>query len=295
MDPVALFSPAKLNLSLAVTGRRADGFHDLVSVATTLAWGDTLSARPLDHHGPCTLRCDAPGVPTDATNLVLRAATLFAAETGWTQAVEFDLKKQIPAGAGLGGGSGNAVATLRALALLSGRKLAPARLHHLAAQLGSDCPLFLADGPVLMRGRGERLEPLPAAAADRLRGHRVLVCKPAFGVETGPAYQALAARPHLYAAAAAEELRLATWCAAPSSPPEALLANTFEHVVFTRWPALPVMAELLLERHALRLHLSGSGSACFALLAPDTDLPPVAHTIRSGWGDHALIVDTHLA
>ncbi len=294
VDPVALFSPAKLNLSLAVTGRRADGFHDLISVAATLAWGYTLLARPLDQPGPCRLLCDAPDVPTDESNLVLRAATLFRAETGWHRAVEFTLQKHIPVGAGLGGGSGNAVAALRALALLSGLTPPPGRLHALAAQLGSDCPLFLADTPVVMRGRGEHLEPLPPSATTRVRGRRVLVCKPGFGIETGPAYQALAARPDHYASATDEETRLAAWLADTATPLDTLLANTFEKVVFPRWPALPVMAGLLRERHGLQLRLSGSGSACFALLAEDTDLGPVAREIHSGWGDSALVVDTRL-
>lgn len=295
MDPVTLFSPAKLNLSLAVTGRRTDGFHDLVSVAATLTWGDTLRARRLGRNGPHELRCDAPGVPTDATNLVLRAAALFATQTGWDEAVGFDLEKLIPAGAGLGGGSGNAVAALDALAQLSGITLAREVRLDLAARLGSDCPLFCAGEPVIMRGRGERLTPLPPDAARRLRGRRVLVVKPAFGVETGPAYQALAARPDYYAGAEAEEARLAAWLADPAAPAEALLANTFEHVVFPRWPALPALAEILRERHGLTLRLSGSGSACFALLAEDADPAPAAATVRSAWGDAALVVETRIA
>src|SRR5690606_35819159 len=104
-----------------------------------------------------------------------------------------------PAGAGLGGGSGNAVAALRALEKLSGLQLPPERAHALAAGLGSDCPLFLAGRPVVMRGRGERIDFLPEAAAARLRGRRILLFKPAFGVETPWAYRVLAARPEWYA------------------------------------------------------------------------------------------------
>ncbi len=295
MDPVTLFSPAKLNLSLAVTGRRPDGFHDLVSVAVTLAWGDTLRARRLGRKGPGELRCEAPGVPTDATNLVLRAAALFATQTGWDEAVGFDLEKRIPAGAGLGGGSGNAVAALDALVQLSGITLPVDVRLDLAARLGSDCPLFCAGQPVIMRGRGERLTPLPPEAAGRLRGRRVLVVKPTFGVETGPAYQALAARPDYYADAAGEEARVASWLTSPAAPAEALLANTFEHVVFPRWPALPALAEILRDRHGLALRLSGSGSACFALLTDNADPTAAIAEVRSAWGDHALVVETRIA
>jgi len=295
MQTVTLFSPAKINLSLAITGRRADGFHELVSVVAPLAWGDTLHAAWAGESGPATLVCDAPGVPTDGGNLVLRAAEAFAAATGWRGRVAFTLEKRIPVGAGLGGGSSNAVAALRALEALSGVALEPGRRLQLAAGLGSDCPLFLHDGPVVMRGRGERVEPLGAGAAGRLRGRRVLVFKPAFGVATAEAYAALAARPEWYADAAAEEARLAGWAADAGAPAEALLANTLERPVFAKWIALPTMLAWLRERHGVEARMSGSGSACFVLLEPGRDEAPLRETLHAGWGAEALVQATALA
>ncbi len=299
MDRVTVFSPAKINLSLAITGRRADGFHELISVVARLGFGDTLHAERADsaaaNGATATLVCDAPGVPTDDSNLVLRAARLFADETGWRGGVRFTLKKHIPVGAGLGGGSSNAVAALRALEQLSGNALAPGRRLALAAALGSDCPLFWHEAPVVMRGRGERITPLPAEAARRLVGRRVLVFKPDFGVETAWAYQALAARPEWYADAAAEEARLAAWFADGRAPAESLLANTLEHPVFTKWLALPALLDQLRERHGVRARMSGSGSACFALLEEDVEEGELIATIRAAWGEAAFVQATTLA
>src|SRR5438552_482615 len=131
---VSLFSPAKINLFLAVTGRRADGFHDLVSVVAPLDFGDELvaelggSRREAGGGKQFTLECDHPEVPVDGANLVLKAAEAFVAATGWSGSVHFRLTKRIPPGAGLGGGSSNAVAALRALNRLAGGLLDEVRL-----------------------------------------------------------------------------------------------------------------------------------------------------------------------
>ncbi|MEY4489298.1 MAG: hypothetical protein RIQ79_1806 [Verrucomicrobiota bacterium] len=296
MSTVTVASPAKINLTLAITGRRADGFHELISLVSPVAFGDELHAK-LAPSGDAstTLACDAPEVPLDGANLVLRAAEAFAAATGWRRAVQFTLVKRIPIGAGLGGGSSNAVAALKAMETLSGHRLSNEERLELAAGLGSDCPLFLHDGPLIMRGRGEHLSPLPKASAERLRGRRVLIFKPAFGVETAWAFRALAARPDWYAQAAQEESALAKWLAGESADQEQLPGNTLERPVFTKWPALPVLLSWLRERHGLKARMSGSGSACFAWLTPDTDMSAVTATIQEGWGGGAFIQLTTLA
>ncbi len=290
-----MFSPAKVNLSLAITGRRADGFHELVSVVAQLAFGDTLQARRVADGAGFSLACDVAEVPVDESNLVLRAARLFAAETGWGGGVEFRLEKRIPMGAGLGGGSSNAVAALRALERLSGRELEAGRRDALAAELGSDCSLFWREGPVVMRGRGEQVEMLPERAAARLRGRKLVVFKPGFGVATAWAYQALAATPGGYADAGAEEARLAAWMADGGAKAEGLLLNTMERPVFAKWIALPAMLAWLRERHGLEARMSGSGSACFAFLTEGADLAAATQTVREGWGGDAFVQATELA
>ena len=153
VNPAVLPCPAKLNLLLAVTGRRADGFHELVSLVAPVELGDTLTVEPALEF---SLTCDAPTLPVDDTNLVLKAAQAFRVATSWRGGARFALTKRIPSGAGLGGGSSDAATALLALNRLAGEPLAPAALAQVAAEVGSDCALFLPGGPVVMRGRGDR-------------------------------------------------------------------------------------------------------------------------------------------
>lgn len=261
MGAVTLFSPAKINLFLAVVGRRPDGFHELVSVAAPLEFGDTLSAETLSG-SDLRLRCEFPGLPIDDTNLVLKAARAFRAATGWAQGVQFTLEKRIPLGAGLGGGSSNAASALRALNELAGSPLAAPELSALAAHIGSDCPLFLESGPVILRGRGERITPLPASAAARLRGRRVCLFKPSVAIATPWAYAQMAARGRYVPPAEAEE-RLAAWLDDPHRPAEDLLFNSLESVAFKKFIVLPALLEPLSVTFSTRATMSGSGSACF--------------------------------
>jgi 4-diphosphocytidyl-2-C-methyl-D-erythritol kinase len=272
---VSLFSPAKINLFLAITGRRADGFHDLVSVVAPLDFGDVLEAESKEQGAGSkfTLECDRPDVPVDGSNLVLKAAEAFAAATGWPvrqaqggrQGVHFKLTKRIPMGAGLGGGSSNAVAALRALNQLAGGLLDETKLAALAMALGSDCALFLANQPVVMRGRGDQVERLPDAIAARLHGRRVLLFKPAFGISTPWAYQRMITRGADYLPAVEAETRLAEWMQGEGSA-EKLLFNNMEPAAFEKYVALPVLREKLQNEFGVRVHLSGSGSACYILL-----------------------------
>lgn len=303
VSPISIFAPAKLNLFLAITGRRADGFHDLVSVVVKLDFGDTLQTEPADGFA---LTCSDPAVPCDESNLVLKAARAFVAATQWSGGARFFLEKRIPPGAGLGGGSSDAVAALRALASVSGRHLGPEDLAKVAAQLGSDCPLFLAGGPVIMRGRGERIETLPERVAVRLRGRRVIVFKPGFGISTPWAYARLAAdastsakatadKPASYLPEVEAEARLAAWVADPEAPAEAILFNNMEAPAFAKFVALPVLLEQLRSEFGLAPRMSGSGSACFAFLDEKMVVGPVVAAIRAAWGESAFVQEARLA
>jgi 4-diphosphocytidyl-2-C-methyl-D-erythritol kinase len=295
---VSLFSPAKLNLFLAVTGRRADGFHDLVSVAAPLSFGDELVAEARgqrsENRDQFGLTCNDPEVPVDGSNLVLKAAAAFVAATGWQGGVDFMLTKRIPVGAGLGGGSSNAVAALRALNQLSGDALAEDKLAAVAASLGSDCALFLHHAPAVMRGRGERIEALPASAAARLHGRRVLLFKPSFGISTPWAYGRMAAEaPAHYWPAAEAEARLADWLGS-SSPVEELLANNMEGVAFGKYMALPVLLAKLQRGFGVTARMSGSGSACFAVLRDDRATAPLVAAVRAAWGPRCFVQEARL-
>lgn len=292
MDSFSIFAPAKLNLFLAITGRRADGFHDLVSVVCQLDHGDTLRVEP--RASGFSLTCDDPAVPVDGTNLVLKAAAAFAARTGWSGGATFFLEKRTPMGAGLGGGSSDGVAALRALDRLSGG-IHTDVLPELAAGLGSDCPLFLQTGPVVMRGRGERVDLLADTAASRLRGRRVLVFKPAFGIATPWAYgQLVKAAPGGYLPPAQAEARLADWLMRKDAPAEELLCNNMEPPAFRKFLALPTLLERLRADFGLRPRMSGSGSACFAFVGENVDTGPIAAAIRAGWGPSSWVIEARI-
>ncbi len=289
---MTLFSPAKLNLFLAITGRRADGFHELVSVAAPLDWGDTLRVERAEVY---SLTCDDPAVPVDESNLVLKAAEAFRAASGWTGGARFALEKRIPIGAGLGGGSSNAAAAMRALNELAGGVLDAGALVEVAAKVGSDCALFLQGGPVAMRGRGETVEPLGASAAARLRGRRVLVFKPAFGISTAWAYAQMVARaPGSYLPAGDAEARLAAWMGDDGAAGEELLFNNMEAAAFAKFPALPLLLERLRAEFGLRPRMSGSGSACFAFLREEARVEVLTARIREAWGESAFVVSARL-
>jgi 4-diphosphocytidyl-2-C-methyl-D-erythritol kinase len=184
MAELSVCSPAKINLHLEVLGLRPDGFHELAMVMQTIDLVDVLRLAPTAD-GRIALHCDHPELPSDGSNLIVRAAELLRARAGLPElGAEIHLRKRIPIGAGLAGGSSNGAAALQGLNTLWGLGHTPAELEALAAELGSDMPYCLAGGTQLCFGRGERLEPLPAA-----NGLAVLLLKhPAASVSTPWAY-----------------------------------------------------------------------------------------------------------
>lgn len=297
MSSVTLLSPAKLNLFLAVTGRRADGFHDLVSLAAPVEFGDDLQVE-LTPGPEFVLDCDDPALATDETNLVIRAAKAFKRETAYDGGARFVLRKRIPQGAGLGGGSSNATTTLLALNQLTHSPLTQSKLSALASEIGSDCALFLHNRAVVMRGRGEKIETLPDAVCRRLSGRRVCIIKPSFGIATPWAYRALAAEaPRLYLPAEAAERRLASWLQSPAAPIESLLYNSFETVAFRKFVALPALLDSLPASFGLTTAMSGSGSACYAFLSENIDAARCAalrQGVQDAWGREAWVAETRL-
>ena len=295
-SPVTSFSPAKINLFLAITGRRPDGFHNLVSVVTPLQFGDELGFLSGQDGDGFSLECDTPEVPLDASNLILRAATAFAQAAGKALGGRFILRKRIPMGAGLGGGSSNASTALKLLDRTWPGLVSADQLVAIATSLGSDCPLFLRSKPVIMRGRGERVEDLPAGAASRLSGTRLLLFKPSFGISTPWAYGRMAAEaPAHYLPEAQAEARLSSWLSCPSAPLAELLFNNMEGVAFRKYIAMPVVLDQLRHDFGLAPRMSGSGSCCFAPMPEDFDATPVVACIHEAWGSGAFVQETRIA
>jgi 4-diphosphocytidyl-2-C-methyl-D-erythritol kinase len=251
-------APAKVNLGLHIVRRRPDGYHDLETVFLRIPWADELSVRPDDG---LAMTCSDPALPTDEGNLCLRAAQLLAASCGVQSGAALHLEKRIPYGAGLGGGSSDAAATLRLLAEHWGLAVPEATLHALAARLGSDVPFFLGAPAAFASGRGERLEPLldPATGAPYQFPYALAVLVPPVHVPTPTAYRLIrpreADRPDLRAVVASNDL--AWWREA--------LVNDFEEPVCAAYPAVAGPRSLLYEAGAGYVAMSGSGSAMFGV------------------------------
>lgn len=289
--PLAETAPAKVNLSLAVVGKRGDGFHELLSVVAPLRLADSLDWEPAARE---SLDCDDPGVPSDGSNLVLRAAALFREAHPAAPVGRFTLRKRVPHGAGLGGGSSDAAAALRLLNAASGNPLDTDALRALAAKVGSDCPLFVEPRACVLRGRGERVEVLPPALADRWSGRRVLLAKPSFGVPTPDAYRWLASRG-VYASGTAAEAALALALRSGEAASVVALGNDLQAPVFDALPALPRGLARLRERLGIVARLTGSGSACFALLDGTVDPGAVRAVLEPEWGAGTWVALTDLA
>ena len=278
---------AKLNLSLAITGRRADGFHELISLVAPIALADTLT---LDVGRPLGLTCDDASLPVDGSNLVLKAAAAYVKRRPSAPTGHFHLIKKVPHGAGLGGGSSDAAAALRLLDQASGDPLGLEVLETLATEVGSDCPFFVRGQAAVMRGRGERLEVLPLAARAALAGRKVVLVKPPFGVPTPEAY-ALLAKAGKYRPAAQAEAELAAWIAQPAADPSAL-GNDLAAPVFAKYLALPVGLESFRRATGVNWQMTGSGSACFAFVSDGFDHARLRADVQRAWGPGARVEET---
>ena len=278
---------AKLNLSLAITGRRADGFHELISLVAPIGLADSLA---LDVGRPLGLTCDDASLPVDGSNLVLKAAAAYVKRRPSAPTGHFHLTKKVPHGAGLGGGSSDAAAALRLLDQASGDPIGLEVLETLAAEVGSDCPFFVRGQAAVMRGRGERLEVLPLAARAALAGRKVVLVKPPFGVPTPEAY-ALLAKAGKYRPAAQAEAELAAWIAQPAADPSAL-GNDLAAPVFAKYLALPVGLESFRRATGVNWQMTGSGSACFAFVSDGFDHARLRADVRRAWGPGAWVEET---
>lgn len=258
-------SACKVNLCLNILGRRPDGYHELETLFHPVRLCDELRFTPIPRG--VVLTCSDPTLPTDARNLVHRAATRFLEAARLSAGVDIHLHKRIPLAAGLGGGSSNAATTLRALNELFGHPLTPQQLHQLATGLGADVPFFLQDRPALATGRGEQLQPLEPFPV--LRGCAFFLIHPGFGISTAWAYQQLARFPAALhgtpgrAARLAERLRQGDWAAAAPD-----FYNALEAPALEKFPLLALFQEFLRAQGAPVALMSGSGSTTFAL-APD--------------------------
>ena len=255
-------SPCKVNLLLNILGRRAGGFHELETVFHHVHVCDRLAFDKCANG--IQLTCNEPALPTDSRNLVHRAAAAFLQAAGISDGVRIHLEKNLPLAAGLGGGSGNAAPTLLALNELLGQPLPVAKLHEIAATLGSDINFFLQAKPALATGRGEKIEPLENFPA--LRGKAFLLIHPGFGIATPWAYQNLARFPEALNGRAGRAKELISKLQANDWPAAAGgFYNSLEAPALEKFPVLALFQEFLRASGALVALMSGSGSTTFAI------------------------------
>jgi 4-diphosphocytidyl-2-C-methyl-D-erythritol kinase len=235
-------SYAKINWALRITGKRPDGYHDLETLFQQISLHDEISFEKATR---LSLTCDDPAVPADDTNLVIRAAQALKAPP-----VAIELRKKIPAGGGLGGGSSNAAATLVALNDMFAMNTSPERLAAIALELGSDVPFFLMGGTAYATGRGEVLTPMPA-----VKDIPLIVVVPPERVSTMEAFR----RVSRYS----QPLGLDRFRAMANDDflkRRSFLTNDFEESVFALVPAVGLMKRRLLDVGADWAAMSGSGS-----------------------------------
>ena len=278
---ISLVAPAKINLSLRILGKRADGFHELETLMVPIGLADAVEVSHGTGHG-ITLTCNDPELPTGAENLCVKAAEAFRAATGLDHGIAITLLKRIPHGAGLGGGSSDAAAVLKGLNELFDHPLVDEELHQIAATLGSDIPFFLGSGPAWCRGRGEILE-----MASAIPQRRLLLIKPPFPVPTAWAYKRYA------------ELKESGKL--PDQPEKQFLGgleivNDLEAPVFHKYLLLPVMKTWLRQQPGVEsAFMTGSGSTMVAMLSPQTSSEEIADLkqgILSEFGETMWITET---
>jgi 4-diphosphocytidyl-2-C-methyl-D-erythritol kinase len=267
-------APAKVNLTLRVLGRRADGYHELESLVAFAGVGDTLTFAPGDALTLAVSGPTAPAAGDSADNLVLKAARALAERIAGLTLGRFALSKRLPVAAGLGGGSADAAAALRLLAQANGIALDDPRLMQAAQATGADVPVCLDPRPRLMRGVGDVL----SAPLDLPRLFAVLI-NPGVGVSTRDVFAALNLPP---AAAPAQ--------AGPPPAASALLAeiaggrNDLEQPAIELEPAIADVLSVLNKLPGCRLaRMSGSGATCFGLFETNAAATTAARTVRVGY------------
>ena len=276
-----LDSPCKVNLLLNILGRRPDGFHELETIMQPLRLHDHLTFQPARQG--VELTCSDPNLPTDAGNLVQRAATAFLQTANLRQGVQIHLEKKIPLAAGLGGGSGNAATTLLGLNELLGHPLAAPQLHAIAASLGSDIPFFLQAKPALATGRGENIQPLAPFPA--LHGAALLLIHPGFGISTAWAYQQLARFPDALQGRLGRAQELVELLqTADLATASAAFYNSLEAPALGKFPLLALVQEFLCAYGALATLMSGSGSTTFAIAPEETEARRLETRVQAKFG-----------
>jgi 4-diphosphocytidyl-2-C-methyl-D-erythritol kinase len=261
-----VIAPAKINLSLRVLGRRSDGFHEIETFIAPISLCDEIKIERRSGKQEIAFRCDDPSVPKGEDNIVVRAANVFFETMKLHAGVSIVLRKKIPNGAGLGGGSSDAASTLLALNEIFDTKLPHEALAKMAEAIGSDVPFFIFQSAAVCKGRGELVSPT------RLREQlSVLLLKPEFGVQTQWAYSRWRD---------SREIRDVSYGAQQFT--QQSFVNDLERPVFEKFVFLAQIKLWLLKQPDVGAALmSGSGSTVFAVLRSSADADLLAKRAKA--------------
>ena len=248
-----VFPNAKINIGLRVTGKRSDGFHELESVFYPINWKDVLEIQEADKFGFVLSGIDIPGDSSD--NLCIKAYDII--KEGYDiPLVQIHLHKNIPIGAGMGGGSADGAFMISALDELFCLNISIDKQMEMAGRMGSDCPFFLLNTPCFAKGAGDVLSPFDLS----LKGLKVVLISPEIHIDTAWAYAQISPRK-------AEK----DWQKALFGPVKEWkeINNDFEHTVFEKEPVIEKIKQELYQQGALYSSMSGSGSSVFAIFDKD--------------------------
>jgi 4-diphosphocytidyl-2-C-methyl-D-erythritol kinase len=284
---VKIRAPAKINLGLRVVGKRADGYHLLDTIMVPISLYDEIdirkicgAARNQTGGGLIEIICDHPNVPQGEENIVYRAAQLIMKKSRRAQPILIHIKKNIPVGAGLGGGSSDAAATLVGLNRLFKLRLSIAMLKKMALSLGADVPFFIQARPARAQGIGERLRPLR-----RLPRFWAVIVYPGFPVSTAWVYGNLGrklTKPIVNTSITPSRKSL--------DGLTRQLENDLEGVTLKRYPEIGVLKQKLLREGALQVLMSGSGSSVFGIFNSERAAAKAFRRLRQEEGSRAFLV-----
>jgi 4-diphosphocytidyl-2-C-methyl-D-erythritol kinase len=267
-------APAKINLWLEVIRKRADGYHDISSLMLPISVFDYISVELRPGDGAISITCDSPEIPSEAMkNLAWRAADLFVKKSGVKTGIHIDLKKHIPSGAGLGGGSSDAACVLVALNSFFENIIAPSDVEKLAVSLGADVPFFLYSRAALATGIGEKLE-----FADHAPCYPLVLIKPPVIVPTGWVYQSLKLTR------GSSQIRLSS-LGERSRQLGDIVQNDLESVTVSHHPVIAEIKKWLVAQGALAASMSGSGPTVFGIFETRQAAEDIATIAKMDWPD----------
>lgn len=268
-----ILSPAKINLFLQITGKRSDGYHNLVTLMCCIKLYDTISI--IFGSKETTVTCPDPNVPEDRTNLACKAADLFFKKVNRHEGVKISIEKRIPVSAGLGGGSSNAASVLLELNRHYQYPFSPEELIKMGLSIGADVPFFLFRRPAIATGIGEKLE-----AYHGLVPYNILLVYPGFGVATADIYNNLNLR-----LTKCKKINIYALLKQRGFDAERHLCNDLESVAASRYPTILSVKEALLNHGATGAIMTGSGPTVFGLFSDPNKARNAKHALaeNSKW------------